>query len=172
MKIIWIDGTFGSGKTTVAKVIAGKISNANLLEFDFLQLKYKPSCISDILGLRYPEAKRYLVEALVKEMQEILQEGIYEYLIIPIALINDYCNEKLITGFSDVENYHFILTASRDVWYKRISEQENRDVDLALSYETQAKMYLETHYSEAIWIDTSNMTIDSVADKIIEIIVD
>lgn len=170
MKIIWIDGTFGSGKTAVATAVKEKIDNAHLIEFDSLQVKYKPNDMWDFLGLRYPEAKKYLIDGLVKEMLERLQEGVYDYLIIPIALINDYCNGKLITGFSDVENYHFILTASRDVWYKRISEQENRDVDLALSYETQAKMYLETHYSEAIWIDTSNMTIDSVADKIIEVI--
>ena len=32
MKIIWIDGTFGSGKTAVANVVAKKMRNSYLLE--------------------------------------------------------------------------------------------------------------------------------------------
>ena len=64
MKIIWIDGTFGSGKTAVANVIAKRINNMCLLEFDALQKEYKPNSISDFFGERYPEAKRYLIDAL------------------------------------------------------------------------------------------------------------
>ncbi len=170
MKIIWIDGTFGSGKTAVANAVAKKISNIYLLEFDALQMKYKPNSSLDFYGERYPEAKRYLIDALINEMTEIIQKGSYDYLIVPIALINDYCNEKLVNGFEDIKKYHFILTASREILYQRINDQDNRDVDLAITYMPNAIMYLKNHYSDAIRIDTSNVNIDSIAEKIVEIV--
>lgn len=56
MKIIWIDGTFGIGKSAVAAAIVKKIPQAHLLEFDALQEKYKPTSDSDRFGRRYPES--------------------------------------------------------------------------------------------------------------------
>ena len=168
MKIVWIDGTFGVGKTSVAKAITDKISNAFVLEFDELYMRYKAKSIFDVFGERYPEAKKYLIDALISEMMEIIQQGQYDYLIIPIALINDYCKEKLVDGFSDY--FHIILNASYENLFKRINNQENRDVDLALTYRPTAIAYLENHYPDAYRIDTNNKNTDSIADEIIEII--
>ena len=42
MKIIWIDGQFGVGKTATANLIVQKKDQAYLLEFDTLQKTYKP----------------------------------------------------------------------------------------------------------------------------------
>lgn len=170
MKIIWIDGTFGSGKTAVANAIAKRIDNVYLLEFDALQKEYKPNSISDFFGERYPEAKRYLIDALRNEMLALIQDGDYDYIIVPIALINDYCNQKLVNAFIGIASYHFILTASSKILYQRIENQENRDVDLAKTYMQMAMMYLESHYTDAVRIDTSDMNIDSVAEKIIDIV--
>lgn len=87
MKIIWIDGTFGIGKSAVAAAIVEEIPQAHLLEFDALQEKYKPTSVSDYFGKRYPEAKKYLVDALVDEITEIIQEGSCDCLVIPVALV-------------------------------------------------------------------------------------
>lgn len=171
MKIIWIDGTFGSGKTAVANVVAKKMRNSYLLEFDALQMKYKPTSIFDLFGERYPESKKYLIDGLIKEMLKIIQEGSYDYLIIPIALINDDCNERLVNSFANIENYHFILTVANEILYQRIHTQENRDVDLAETYMSNAIMYLNNHYSDALRIDTSDMNIDNVAEEIVKVIV-
>ena len=126
MKIIWIDGTFGIGKSAVAAAIVEEIPQAHLLEFDALQEKYKPTSVSDYFGKRYPEAKKYLVDALVDEITEIIQEGSCDCLVIPVALINDYCNQKLIDGFANIESHHFILTAKKEILHQRINNQENR----------------------------------------------
>ena len=99
-----------------------------------------------------------------------VKDGNYYIVIIPIALINDLCNHELIKDFSDVENYHFILSASDNILRQRIENQEDRDADLALTYMRTAILYLNSHYSDAIRIDTSNMDVDSVATKIVEII--
>ena len=122
MKIIWIDGTFGIGKSAVAAAIVEEIPQAHLLEFDALQEKYKPTSVSDYFGKRYPEAKKYLVDALVDEITEIIQEGSCDCLVIPVALINDYCNQKLIDGFANIESHHFIDRKST-----RLNSSHNRE---------------------------------------------
>lgn len=170
MKIIWINGTFGSGKTTVATTLVHKIRNAYLLEFDALQKKYKPNSIFDFFGERYPESKKYLVDALIFEIENLIKKSDYDYLVIPIALINDYCNEKLVSNFKEFESYHFILTASQEVLHKRIIEQKNRDIDLALTYMPNAMMYLKNHYPEAVRLDTSFMNIDETVDEMVRLI--
>ena len=169
MKIIWIDGTFGIGKSAVAAAIVEEIPQAHLLEFDALQEKYKPTSVSDYFGKRYPEAKKYLVDALVDEITEIIQEGSCDCLVIPVALINDYCNQKLIDGFANIESHHFILTAKKEILHQRINN--HRDIDLAVTYMPEATQYLSNHNYDASRIDTSNMSIDSVATEIIESII-
>ena len=57
MKIVWIDGPLGIGKTEVANAVVKGLDNAYVLEFDSLQNKYKPKLLSDILGQRYPSSK-------------------------------------------------------------------------------------------------------------------
>ena len=104
-------------------------------------------------------------------MLKIIQEGSYDYLIIPIALINDDCNERLVNSFANIENYHFILTAANEILYQRIDTHDKRDVDIAETYMSNAIMYLNNHYSDALRIDTSDMNIDNVAEEIVKVIV-
>ena len=170
MKIIWVDGTFGVGKTAVANEIAKRMNNAHQIEFDELQKEYQPKYLSDYFGERYPEAKKYLIDALRDKILEMKQGKAYDYIIVPIALINDYCNQKLVNAFKDIEDYHFILTASNEIINQRIENQANRDVDLALTYMQPAVFYLKNHYSDAVRIDTSDMSIVEVAEKIIEVV--
>ena len=174
MKIIWIDGQFGVGKTATANLIVQKKDQAYLLEFDTLQKTYKPQTeiemISAFFGPTYPEAKAYLIKEFKKTIQKIVSDNRYNYLVIPIALINDLCRKELVEFYTDIDNYHFILTATDDVIKHRASNQDNRDMNLVLTHMQTAKMYLNTHYPDAVRIDTSNIGIDQVAEKIIEII--
>lgn len=174
MKIIWIDGPFGVGKTATANLIVQRIDKAYLLEFDALPKTYKPrneiEIFKAIFGATYPEAKEYLVNALKSEIQKIVSDDQYAYLVIPIALINDLCRKELVEFYTDINNYHFILTATDDVIKHRASNQDNRDMNLVLTHMQTAKTYLNTHYPDAVRIDTSNIGIDQVAEKIIEII--
>lgn len=62
MKIIWIDGTFGIGKSAVAAAIVEEIPQAHLLEFDALQEKYKPTSVSDYFGNRQMLLDRLLTD--------------------------------------------------------------------------------------------------------------
>ena len=135
---------------------------------------YKPrneiEIFKAIFGATYPEAKEYLVNALKSEIQKIVSDDQYAYLVIPIALINDLCRKELVEFYTDIDNYHFILTATDDVIKHRASNQDNRDMNLVLTHMQTAKTYLNTHYPDAVRIDTSNIGIDQVVEKIIEII--
>ena len=174
MKIIWIDGQFGVGKTATANLIVQKKDQAYLLEFDTLQKTYKPQTeiemISAFFGPTYPEAKAYLIKEFKRTIQKIVSDNRYNYLVIPIALINDLCRKELVEFYTDIDNYHFILTATDDVIKHRASNQDNRDMNLVLTHMQTAKTYLNTHYPDAVRIDTSNIGIDQVGEKIIEII--
>ena len=174
MKIIWIDGQFGVGKTATANLIVQKKDQAYLLEFDTLQKTYKPQTeiemISTFFGPTYPEAKAYLIKEFKRTIQKIVSDNRYNYLVIPIALINDLCRKELVEFYTDIDNYHFILTATDDVIKHRASNQDNRDMNLVLTHMQTAKTYLNTHYPDAVRIDTSNIGIDQVVEKIIEII--
>ena len=174
MKIIWIDGQFGVGKTATANLIVQKKDQAYLLEFDTLQKTYKPQTeiemISAFFCPTYPEAKAYLIKEFKRTIQKIVSDNRYNYLVIPIALINDLCRKELVEFYTDIDNYHFILTATDDVIKHRASNQDNRDMNLVLTHMQTAKTYLNTHYPDAVRIDTSNIGIDQVVEKIIEII--
>lgn len=174
MKIIWIDGQFGVGKTATANLIVQKKDQAYLLEFDTLQKTYKPQTeiemISAFFGPTYPEAKAYLIKEFKRTIQKIVSDNRYNYLVIPIALINDLCRKELVEFYTDIDNYHFILTATDGVIKHRASNQDNRDMNLVLTHMQTAKTYLNTHYPDAVRIDTSNIGIDQVVEKIIEII--
>lgn len=174
LPLFWIPGTYQYGlkEMGIMYVINFLLS---VIPLDFLQTwvyvknnRSKPTSDSDRFGRRYPEAKKYLVDALVDEITEIIQEGGCNCLVIPVALINDYCNQKLIDGFANIESHHFILTAKTEILHQRINNQENRDIDLAVTYMPEATQYLSNHYYDASIIDTSNMSIDSVAKEIIE----
>lgn len=175
MIIIWIDGTFAVGKTAVANSIVRGLSSAYLLEFDALQGKYKPQTnaemIKALFGPTYPEAKEFLIEALKIEIQLLMQDGTYDYVIIPIALINDLCRKNLVEFYSDIESHHFILTATDDIIQHRAARQDNREMDLVLTHMQTAKLYLNSHYPDATRIHTSSLDIDQVAAKIIENII-
>ena len=174
LKIIWIDGQFGVGKTATANLIVQKKDQAYLLEFDTLQKTYKPQTeiemISAFFGPTCPEAKAYLIKEFKRTIQKIVSDNRYNYLVIPIALINDLCRKELVEFYTDIDNYHFILTATDDVIKHRASNQDNRDMNLVLTHMQTAKTYLNTHYPDAVRIDTSNIGIDQVVEKIIEII--
>ena len=126
--------------------------------------------ISAFFGPTYPEAKAYLIKEFKRTIQKIVSDNRYNYLVIPIALINDLCRKELVEFYTDIDNYHFILTATDDVIKHRASNQDNRDMNLVLTHMQTAKAYLNTHYPDAVRIDTSNIGIDQVVEKIIEII--
>lgn len=70
-----------------------------------------------------------------------------------------------------INRVHLFNIDPNEILYQRIHTQEKRDVDLAETYMSNAIMYLNNHYSDALRIDTSDMNIDNVAEEIVKVIV-
>ncbi len=161
--IVWIDGTFGSGKTTVANALENRIKESEVVDFDECIKNVQPKNPMELFGKRYPEAKRYYIDAFVAELERMLMRDNKRVYIIPIALITDYCRDRLVEHFVNItETVHFILCLSKEKLLDRIKNQEGRDVDLAITYYGEATKYLSENYLDAIKIDTDNMTIEDV----------
>ncbi len=166
--IVWIDGTFGTGKTAVAAELMKRNPGLDVIEFDEFTNSVKPTNPMELFfGKCYPESKRCYVDAFTVEIGEKIEQNDKRVLIIPIALITDYCREHLVENFSNkTETLHVILCSSKEKLLERIKNQEGRSEDIVITYFDEATSYLTENYLDAIRIDTDNMTIEDVASCI------
>ena len=166
--IIWIDGTFGIGKTAVAYELQNKYSGSDVIDFDdFIKTVRIENPWKLIIGKRYPEDKKSYVDSLVDCLNKKISTNQIQTIIVPITLITDYCKERLIEEMKNrAETIHFILYSSKEKLLERIEKQDGRDVDLAITYYDEATSYLKVNYKDAIRIDTENMTIGEITDYI------
>ncbi len=174
--IIWIDGTFGSGKTTIAEKLINRFPNSILLDFDEVITNIKPVSFVPMelfTGKGYPQSKRYYVEAMATEIDKTLEKSGNNLVFVSMALISDFCKELLITHFNNITNtVHFILCVSENKMCLRIDQQVGRDKNLAKTYYAEATSYLNENYLDAIRIDTDNKTIDEICIYIEKCIAD
>ena len=166
--IVWIDGTFGAGKTAVANELRNRYPESDVIEFDEFVNSVQPENLMEIIaGRRFPEDKPCYVNAFIVELERKLNQNDKGYYIIPIALITDYCRIGLVENFKKkTETVHIILCQSKERLLERIKNQSGRDVDHAITYYDEATLYLKENYSEAIRINTDDKSIEEVADCI------
>ena len=165
--IIWINGTYGVVKTTVANTLNKIYSdNSKVLEPDELWLSFLSSNLT--LGFRgggaYPQANEDFIDFLKVRINEIISsyEGL---LIIPMAVTEQLSYNTLIrTNQNKIKQ--FILEANENILHERINQDKNRDKNLA-TYSMKENIDFLNKISDAIHIDTSNMTSDEVANCII-----
>ncbi len=163
--IVWIDGTFGAGKTAVANELANGSKEADVIDFDeFIKNVEVENPLDLLFGKCYPEDKQCNIDAFAFELENRLKQDDKRVLIIPIALITDYCRDKLIKYFKGkTETIHIILCTSKEILYERIKNQAGRNADLVKTYYDEATLYLKKNYLDAIRINTDSMTIKEVA---------
>lgn len=167
--IIWIDGPFGIGKSSVSNMLAEKIPDSRVIEFDEYMHKVKPeNAMEVIFGKRYPEGKRYLIETFVKDVEHAIEDSLTETFIVPIALINDMCRAMVVEHFEKkTSTEHIILEATKENVLKRSKLQDGRDMDLVDTYFIEAKDYLDKNYDSAIRVDANERSIEDIAEEII-----
>jgi adenylate kinase len=167
MKNIIISGTPGCGKTSVAKEIT-KLVNAKILSLNEL-------AVSDKFSFEYDEERKtYIVDFeifrpyIIKKIKKI-KENNPSYLIIE-SHFSDIIPNKYI-------DYPFILRCEPDELFKRL---KNKKYDLKKVKENiQAEIlgncvnqFLQKKIKMPLYeIDTSNISIKSVAKIIIEIVI-
>jgi chloramphenicol 3-O-phosphotransferase len=117
--IIWLNGTFGAGKTSTAAALLPLIGGARLFDPETVGFMLRPNLgdhpVPDFQD--WPPWRR-LVAATATELTAYTGE----HLIAPQTILNqDYCAE-IFTGLraGGLEVFHVVLDASEDVLRRRI----------------------------------------------------
>lgn len=158
--IIWINGTYGVGKTEVAKRINELYNKkSKIIDPDQLWLESIKEDRTIIFGGGYPQN----TEKFLRKLQAIINSEINNYdglLIIPMTVSESLSYDILIKNKSVIK--HFILTAEESIIMERIEKDSGRDKSFALNNLKNNVKFYKT-IKDAIFIDTSNKTIDETA---------
>ena len=121
--IVWLNGTFGAGKTSTAAALLPLISGARLFDPETVGFMLRPNLadhpVPDFQD--WPPWRR-LVVATATEL--IAYTG--EHLIASQTILNqDYCSE-IFTGLraAGIQVFHVVLDASEDVLRRRIEASD------------------------------------------------
>ena len=178
--IIWIDGAYGIGKTSVAlKVKEGLQDDAVVflesdcyfqqMMKDIVEEAKKNNCFPAIGGT-FPQNNIRFIELFKNEIDEREREN--KKVLVDMALTQRVCMEKLFCYFvtSKRNILHFILTADEETIKSRIKNDSTRDKQAALDYLGDNISFLNENFSDAIRIKTDNRSTDEISEEIIKII--
>lgn len=120
--IIWINGAFGAGKTSVADILVQQIDNAVIFD---------PEGIGYVIQKTFPDAREMDYQDLPMWRRLVIQfiadakDQFPSPLIIPMTLVvPDYIDEifsSLTT--SELNFHHFFLEADKEELQRRITNQ-------------------------------------------------
>ena len=162
--IIWINGSFGVGKTSTAELLKNELDKSVI---------YDPEEIGGFLSNMFNHEKddfqdyelwRTLNSDILKYMCSI-----YEFVIVPMTITDkDYYDEIVSKLIADgIKINHFILNASRENIIKRLDSRKDSTEWAYNQVDRCIKAFEENKFNAKI-IDTDNMTIEEVAKIIID----
>ena len=180
--IIWINGTYGVGKTDVSGRLKERLSSddVELLELDNYsdsimgKILKKPkesnnNSYSDIDGASLFDIQFY------EEFRKMIEEKEHKMLIIDTAITDKACKnivfDYLSKKYGDL--LHIILIADEDTIKLRIQNDNKRKRDSKLFALTNLKSnlsFMEKNFKDAVWIKTDDRDIESIVDEIIELV--
>jgi shikimate kinase len=166
--IIWLNGTFGAGKTTTARQLAGRLANAR--HFD-------PELVGYLLrtALDDHEFKDFQDLPPWRELVPVVTEKIAGFtgqhlIAVQTVLREDYWRE-LTQGFQQtpLDIFHVLLHVDSDVLTERIKADEvdvracQWRLDHISAYE-KSRPWMES--AADLVIDTTNLPVADVAERI------
>lgn len=158
--IIWIDGTYGVGKTTVAEKLCDLFGSSPPLVLhsdEYWQTFLKSSCRG---GGCFPQNNT----AFINEFKSIILDCLNEdckLLIVDMALTDKKCRDGLLNELvaTDIDILHFILDADNQIIRNRILSDEVREQkEQHIRAIIPNKTFLSENYKGAIWIDTGKVS--------------
>lgn len=166
--IIWIDGTYGVGKTTISQKLKSQLTEKNfeILNADYYfqnMLKSNPL----IGGGTTPQNNI----PFINFFRDLIEHKIAENqlnLIVDMSLTQKECKEMLfdilIKKYTNIK--HFILIANSKTIQLRIQNSIRQDKKLALYYLESNNKFLTENFKDSIRIDTEK-NIDEIVNEII-----
>lgn len=163
--IIWINGSFGVGKTTIAENLKSKVKNA---------IVYDPEKIGEFLFDIMPEKKNNfqdyeLWRILNLEILKNLSKS-YDTIIVPMTIINKKYYDEIIESLrnNSIEVKDFILIATKDKILERLDRRKN---STQWAYEQVDKCIeaFDKNFN-GYRIDTNNSNVEEITFKILDIL--
>lgn len=167
--IIWLDGTHGVGKSSVAEVIKERCPQSEILDSDTYWIDFLEKN-GFIGGGCFPQNNKVFIERFKLLIEEKMQSGCV-FLIIQMALTEKECKELLFDCLKETykNTFHIILTADMETLISRIKNDPDRDQQFALSRLKWNTKFLDQNYSDAVRIITDNKSISDITDEILAI---
>lgn len=163
--IVWINGTFGSGKTTTAYELHKRLPRSIVYDperFGYVLMANIPKEISKNDFQDYPlwrEANYQLLKQISEEYKGVI--------IVPMTLTNEDYFEEIVGRLRDegVEINHFTLSGSKETIEKRLAKRFEGKRSWAYQQMERRLEGLSNHVFQE-HIKTDNMSIDEVVDSI------
>lgn len=167
--IIFINGAFGIGKSSVAELLVNKISNSLIFDAEevgyMLRKIYKPidnpKDFQDLIAWR----------ELTVKTAEALKKQYNRNLIIPMCIWNEKYFDEIIPELKkiDPDFYHFCLVASKETILKRLKGRNDSTEVINWATERIEKC-LNAYKSEKFEkkISTEEKTINEIVDEILK----
>ncbi|MBW8351637.1 AAA family ATPase [Bacillus sp. IITD106] len=163
--IIWINGTFGSGKSTTAYELQRRIKDSHVYDperFGYVLMRNVPREIAKGDFQDYPlwrEANYKLLKQVAEQYSGVI--------IVPMTLTNeDYFNQ--IVGrlrLDGIEIRHFTLSASKETIEKRLKKRlEGKNSWAHKQMAERLESLSKDLFQEHLYTDT--MSIDEVVETI------
>ena len=164
--IIWINGCFGVGKTTVAGRLKEKIDNSIIYDpekvgtFLFNTLLVKEDDFQDY------ELWRMINYEMLKNLNTE-----FKVIIVPMTITNIQYYDEIIGRLErkGVNIKHFILVANKENIISRLNVREN-STEWAYRQVDRCVKAFQEDYINGSRIDTNNKSIDEVCNCIFELI--
>lgn len=173
--IIWIDGTYGVGKSHLAQRLYEHITNSIFLQSDYYYDVWKKELDNNgdptkiFIGGFSAQTNIYFLDYFADIIIKNLKEDYVQ--IIDMCLLCDKSKDKLykkVLSKTD-QSIHLILTADKQTIEKRCKEQENREIGFALDgYVTNTKYIM--NYPDAEIIKTDNKSEKEVFEICMQLI--
>lgn len=164
--IIWINGCFGVGKTTVAGRLKEKIDNSIIYDpekvgtFLFNTLLVKEDDFQDY------ELWRMINYEMLKNLNTE-----FKVIIVPMTITNIQYYDEIIGRLErdGINIKHFILVANKENIISRLNVREN-STEWAYRQVDRCVTAFQEDYINGSRIDTNNKSIDEVCNCIFELI--
>ena len=172
--IVWINGTYGVGKTSTANEIKIKMTNKEVVVFDPDDLfeSKGEDIIKDLIkngGGVSPQNNRFFLHLLFDELKKYFHND--TICIVPMSITSIEGKELVWEYISkNCDKYkHFVLDAEEEIIRERIRQDTNRaDKGTAIYELSTNRSFINKYFENAEWINTSHKKIGEVAQEIIE----
>lgn len=162
--IIWINGSFGVGKTSTAELLKKELDNS---------IMYDPEEIGGFLSNMFEHEKddfqdyelwRTLNSDILKYMCSI-----YEIVIVPMTITNKQYYDEIVNKLevSGIKLNHFILCASKENIINRLDSRGN-STEWAYNQVDKCINAFESNKFKCKKINTDNMTVSDVVKTIVD----